>query len=541
MPIATCLLRGLGHALAVGEEFTVTKSNRALRRKVPTGLVLLGFAREVILVTLVALADNDRTRILGWLGCKAHAPCAKRRLLSRQRFSASQTTAERSKMADAGGVRLFDANPWLAAREIHHMRRALLLPVFFITYALAYVDRANYGFGAAAGMARALHLTESRSALLAALFFLGYCAFQVPGMLLARRWSVSRLAFLALILWGALAALTGVIRGFAWLALDRLLLGVAESIIFPAMLLLLTHWFVRAERSRANTYLILANPITVLGMSAITGFLIQSVGWQRMFVIEGLPAVLWAFPWIAVMRDHPTEAAWMDPEQAARLELEIRAQQPDLALPEGERALLRSILLRRDVLQLCLQYFCWSLGVYGFVLWLPTIVRRGAELSMGSTGLLSAAPYLLAVPLMILAGRIADRTLRPQQVVWPFLLLAGVAMLGSFFLAEHSFPLAFVCLVLAGGCMFAPYGPFFAILPERAPQEVVGEAFALVNSFGALGGFAGSYLVGLLHAVTGSQAAGYLLMSLALLAAALLVYRLPRLSAASSVRELHHA
>ncbi len=421
------------------------------------------------------------------------------------------------------------------------MRRTFLLPVFFITYALAYVDRANYGFGAAAGMARTLHLTESRSALLAALFFLGYSAFQVPGMLFARRWSATRLAFLALLLWGVLASLTGVIRNFAWLALDRLLLGVAESIIFPAMLLLLTHWFVRAERSRANTALILGNPVTVLWMSAITGYLIESVGWQRMFLIEGLPAVLWAFLWIAVMRDHPTQAPWMDPEQAARLELEICAQQPDLASPDGERTALKSILLRCDVLQLCLQYFCWSLGVYGFVLWLPTMVRRGADLSMGRTGLLSAAPYLLALPLMILAGRISDRTLRRQQVVWPFLLLAGIAMLGSFFFAGNSFPLAFVCLVLAGGCMFAPYGPFFAILPERVPQTVLGEAFALVNSFGALGGFAGSYLVGLLHAVTGRQTAGYLLMSLALLLSALLVFRLPRVSASSSVRELNHA
>jgi nitrate/nitrite transporter NarK len=160
---------------------------------------------------------------------------------------------------------------------------------------------------------------------------------------------------------------------------------------------------------------------------------------------------------------------------------------------------------------------------------------------MGRTGLLAAAPYLLAVPLMIFAGRISDRTLRRQEVVWPFLLLAGVTMLGPFFLAGRSFPLAFACLLLAGGCMFAPYGPFFAIVPERAPQKVVGEVFALVNSSGALGGFAGSYLVGLLHALTGSQAAGYLLMALALLLSALLVYRLPRLSAVSSVRELHHA
>src|SRR5579875_1616530 len=103
------------------------------------------------------------------------------------------------------------------------MRRAFLLPVAFLTYSLAYLDRANYGFGAAAGLAQTLHITESRSALLGALFFLGYFAFQIPGMLVARRYSSTRLAFFALLVWGILAALTGIIRNFAWLAVDRLL------------------------------------------------------------------------------------------------------------------------------------------------------------------------------------------------------------------------------------------------------------------------------------------------------------------------------
>ena len=227
------------------------------------------------------------------------------------------------------------------------MRRTLLLPIFFITYALAYMDRANYGFGAAAGMAQSLHITEGRSALLAALFFLGYFAFQVPGMLLARKLSVTRLVFFALISWGILAALTGVIRSFAWLAADRLLLGVAESIIFPAMLLLLTRWFTRAERSRANTFLILGNPMTVLWMSAATGFLIEYFGWQWAFIIEGIPAVLWAFVWISLVRDEPAQARWIDPIKAGELEAEILAQQTPVSEQDKASRSLERILFRR--------------------------------------------------------------------------------------------------------------------------------------------------------------------------------------------------
>ena len=410
------------------------------------------------------------------------------------------------------------------------MRRALLLPVVFVTYSLAYLDRANYGFGAAAGLAQTLHITEGRSALLGALFFLGYCAFQVPGMLVARRFSATRLVFLALIVWGALAALTGVIRSFAWLAVDRLLLGVAESVIFPAMLLLLTRWFTRAERSRANTILMLGNPVTVLWMSAITGFLIQRFGWQRTFIVEGIPAILWAFVWVSLVQDEPRAARWLSTAAAEALEAEILAQQPVLD-PTEEAPRLSQVLLRGDVLLLSAHYFCWSLGVYGFVLWLPTIVHRGAALSLGKTGLLSAIPYLVAIVLMLIVAQASDRTLKRQEFVWPFLLLAGAAMLGSFLLARHSFALAFVCLVVAGGAMYAPYGPFFAIIPERVPRAVAGEAFAMINSCGALGGFAGSYLVGLLRVLTGSQQAGYLLMSVALFVSALLLLLLPRMPA----------
>jgi MFS family permease len=156
-----------------------------------------------------------------------------------------------------------------------------VLPAVFITYSLAYLDRANYGFGAAAGLAASLRIDGRQSSLLSALFFLGYFIFQVPGVILARKRSATRLVALSLVAWGSLAAMTGVLHSFWMLALVRFLLGVAESFIFPAMLLLITRWFTRQERSRANTILMLANPITVLWMSAITGFLILGVWMDR--------------------------------------------------------------------------------------------------------------------------------------------------------------------------------------------------------------------------------------------------------------------
>ena len=142
---------------------------------------------------------------------------------------------------------------------------------------------------------------------------------------------------------------------------------------------------------------------------------------------------------------------------------------------------------------------------------------------MAKTGLLSALPYCAAIALMLFVSHVSDKTLKRQSLVWPFLLVSGIALTGSFLLAEKSFTLTFICLVIGGGCMYAPCGPFFAIVPERVPRNVAAEVMALINSCGALGGFAGSYLVGLLQAITGNARAGYMLMSLSLICSAVLM------------------
>lgn len=417
--------------------------------------------------------------------------------------SASSTSIDR----DDAGVAASMRNRWL-----------FLLPAVFVTYSLAYLDRANFGFGAAAGMAATLHITGSQTSLLGSLFFLGYFAFQLPGAAVAKRVGVTRLVFVLLIAWGIFAALTGVIHVFWLLAIDRVLLGIAESLIFPAMVYLLSSWFTRAERSRANAFLIIGNPGTVLWMSVVTGYLIQSFGWQKTFIIEGLPSIAWAVIWIAIVRDRPSQAHWMTPYAAQLLESALAQEQVGIA----SVGTVRKALVRPDVLLLSAQYFFWSLGIYGFVLWLPTMVRQGAASTMGWTGILSAIPYFAAVLLMSLVAYVSDKTQRRQSLVWPFLLLAGIALLGSFLLAQRSFPMAFVCLVIGGACMYAPYGPFFAIIPERLPRNVIPEVLALINSAGALGGFVGTYFVGLLQALTGTSRAGFLLMSVALFCSAIL-------------------
>ncbi|MFY9748819.1 MAG: MFS transporter [Acidobacteriaceae bacterium] len=390
-----------------------------------------------------------------------------------------------------------------------------ILPAVFITYSLAYLDRTNYGFGAAAGLAQTLHISGYQSSLLGALFFLGYFLPQIPGIILVQRHSARLLIFLALVAWGGFAALTGVIHTYWLLAFDRFLLGVAESFVFPALLIVLTRWFTRSERSRANSLMILANPVTVLWMSAVTGFLIRARGWQQAFILEGVVAMVWGGFWLLLMSDRPKNARWLSP--AARADLEAVLDHEQRRLPQFANFWIA--FRQPNVLRLSVNYFFWSLGIYGFVLWLPVVIRNSTRTGMGTTGLVAALPYLVSVVVMVVVSHYSDRSSQRQKYVWPLLMLGGIALAGSFFSVDRSFPVAYACLTVAACCMYAPYGPFWAMVPELLPRNVVGETMALINCIGALGGFFGTWLVGVLQTFTGSSAAGFLLMSLSLILA----------------------
>ena len=393
-----------------------------------------------------------------------------------------------------------------------------LIPVVFITYSLAYLDRANFGFAAAGEMARDLHITPGMSSLLGSLFFLGYFFFQIPGAHYASKYSARKLIFWSLILWGACATATGMVSNVTALIGIRFLLGIVESAVFPAMLILLSRWFTKSERSRANTFLILGNPATILWMSILSGYLINAYGWRWMFIIEGIPAIIWALFWWRLVDDRPKDARWLTQQEKEDFEAQLQREQEGIKPVRNYAAAFKS----KAVILFCLQYGLWSIGVYGFVMWLPSIIKAAPDMNIVATGWLSSIPYLFAIISMLTASYFSDKTLKRKVFVWPFLLIAAIAFYGSYLIGTSDFWLSFILLVIAGAAMYAPYGPFFAILPEILPANVVGGAMALINSFGALGSFAGAYLVGYLNGKSGNFGASYIFMAGSLLLSALI-------------------
>ncbi|EMH4110510.1 MULTISPECIES: MFS transporter [Serratia] len=393
-----------------------------------------------------------------------------------------------------------------------------IMPIVFITYSLAYLDRANFSFASAAGINEDLGITKGMASLLGALFFLGYFFFQIPGAIYAERRSVKKLIFWCLILWGGCASLTGVVSNIPMLAAIRFILGVVEAAVMPAMLIYISNWFTKSERSRANTFLILGNPVTVLWMSVVSGYLIHAFGWREMFIIEGIPAVIWAFCWWVLAKDKPAQAGWLSANEKQALQQQLDEEQKGIKAVRNYGEAFRS----RNVILLCVQYFAWSIGVYGFVLWLPSILRSGMQMGMVEAGWLSAVPYLAATIAMIVVSWASDKMQNRKLFVWPLLLIGALAFFGSYAVGTNHFWISYGLLVVAGAAMYAPYGPFFAIIPEMLPKNVAGGAMALINSMGALGSFFGSWFVGYLNGATGSPAASYMFMAIALVVAVVL-------------------
>lgn len=311
---------------------------------------------------------------------------------------------------------------------------------------------------------------------------------------------------------------TGLVSNVNLLIVIRFMLGVVESAVMPSMLIFLSRWFTKGERSRANTFLILGNPVTILWMSILSGYLVKSMGWRWMFILEGLPAIVWAFLWWRLVNDRPKDATWLTDQEKQALEDQLQREQQGIKPVKNYAEAFRS----KTVILLCLQYALWSIGVYGFVMWLPSIIHAAPHMGMVETGWLSSVPYVLAIAGMLLASYFSDKTLQRKVFVWPFLLVGAIAFYASYLVGTGNFWLSFVLLVIAGGAMYAPYGPFFAIITEILPRNVSGGAIALINSLGALGSFVGAYVVGYLNGTTGGFGASYIFMAGSLLLSAIL-------------------
>jgi ACS family tartrate transporter-like MFS transporter len=384
-----------------------------------------------------------------------------------------------------------------------------LLPFLFVLYIVAYLDRINVGF-AALQMKGELGFSDRVYGLGAGIFFAGYFFFQVPSNLALARFGARRWIAVIMVVWGIISASMIFVVSPRDFYLLRFLLGAAEAGFFPGMILYLRQWFPSAARARAIALFMTAAPLAGVIGGPISGLLLgvhggHLMGWQWLFLIEGLPAILLGGVALAFLTDRPEIATWLKPEERAWLIQQLA--QEEKPHPQASSGVF-SALTQVRVWMLVVVYLGVTTAAYGIGLWLPSLLRNVSGTSNIVVGLLSAIPYLATVVAMVLVGISSDRTGDRKWHLAGSAFSCAIALGCAAYSTSTTADVIFLSVTLMGA--FSMNGPFWATTTEMLTETSAAAGIAVINSLGNLGGFLGPYTIGLIRTWTGSFRGGLL-------------------------------
>lgn len=405
--------------------------------------------------------------------------------------------------------------------EKHTIRRITLrlIPFMFVLYIIAYLDRVNVGF-AALQMNTELQLSHAAFGFGSGIFFIGYFLFEIPSNLIlhkigARVW-IARI----MISWGVIASAMMFVTGPKSFYLLRFLLGLAEAGFFPGMVLYLTYWFPGRYLARNVALFMTATALAGVIGGPVSGALLTMhglwglSGWQWLFLLEGIPAVLLGIAVFFYLPERPEKSAWLPPEEKEWLQKRLAKEEQEKT-GQREQGLVQAIRSGR-VWVLCLIYFTLVVAMYGIALWMPLILKSITGFSNFIVGVVSVLPYLAAAAFMMITGISSDRTGERRLHMAGSLVLASIGFLLSVF--ADSLIGKVTGLMIAASGIWGALGPFWAFAGSFLSGTGAAGGFALINSIGNLGGFTGPYLMGFLRDSTGSYTEGMLLLGLIVLA-----------------------
>src|SRR5467141_2344314 len=380
-------------------------------------------------------------------------------------------------------------------------------------------------------MNKELAITSQQYKLLFGIFFFGYFFFEIPSNLLlhkigARIW-IARI----LITWGIVATLTGFVHTVHQLYIVRFLLGLAEAGYFPGIVLYLTYWFPQREQARALALLIAASPVTNILGAPVSGLILDHVHWLGisswcwLLILEGIPAIVFGFLTYFLLPNRPGEAKFLATDEKEWIRAELGREEQQKLDHRGYSAL--QALASGRVWHLILTYFGMTLGVWTLISWSPQLVKSlSSRYSNSMVGLLLTIPNLVGLAAMILVSGSSDRRLERRYHVAIPAIMAGTALVLLGTARSPFYSVALLCL-LAGG-VYSYFAPFWALPSEFLTGFSAAAGIALINSVGALGGFAGPYMIGAIAMRTGNLYAGLAIAGVPLFISATLVLLLPR-------------
>ncbi len=401
-----------------------------------------------------------------------------------------------------------------AARDVYAKVTWRIVPLLFLCYILAYLDRINIGF-AQLQMKSDLGFTDAVYGLGAGIFFLGYFLFEVPSNMLLVKIGARRTITRIMVVWGVISASMAFIHA-PWLFYTlRFLLGAFEAGFFPGIILYLMFWYPGAYRGRVIAIFSSASAFAGVVGGPLSGWILSDLagvggmtGWQWLFIVEGVPTILLGIFVFFYLDDQPADATWLTTGEKAVISRNLQAERSGMAGGGGHGlASLRSVLGHPILYLFALAWFCFICGIYMISFWLPTLVKGLGVASPLHIGLLTAIPFGLATAGMILIAMHSDHTLERRWHCAIPALVGAMALVGLNY-ANGQPVLSFVLLSIASICVFSTVPMLWSIPTAYLKGPGAAPAIALINSLGLLGGFVSPFTLGWIRTSTGSLALG---------------------------------
>jgi ACS family tartrate transporter-like MFS transporter len=402
-----------------------------------------------------------------------------------------------------------------------------LLPFLFLLFVIAFLDRVNVG-NAALEMTRDLSFSNSVFGWGSGIFFIGYLLFEIPGCLIVERWSARKWFSRIMVSWGITTMVMGFIHTPGQFYTVRVLLGAAEAGFFPGIIVYMTHWFRAEDRAKAGAFFMTAIPVANIIGSPVAGGLLGvhwlgMQGWRWLFIVEGIPAVVFGIATYFYLTDWPREAQWLSGEERGWITAELEREL--LAKKAVRTYTIWESMFQREVVQLTFVYFFAVSSIYSLTIWLPTYLKRASGMSNLAVTLLAMIPYLFVLFAMLLNGWHSDRTgERRWHTAFP-LMLSAAAFLFTILYGAH-FWVAFACLTVASTAnAFLP--AFWAMPSAFLGESGAAASIGLINSIGNLGSLATPAVIGYFLDRTQSFTPGFAYVIASLILATLLVLSIP--------------
>ncbi|MBV1777602.1 MFS transporter [Paeniglutamicibacter sp. ABSL32-1] len=388
-----------------------------------------------------------------------------------------------------------------------------LLPILLLCYTFAYLDRVNIGFAKLHMQEDVPLLTEAVFGIGAGLFFLAYACLEIPSNLLMHKVGARRTITRIMILWGLTSSSMMFVRDETSFYILRILLGIFEAGFAPGIILYLTYWYPARRMAAVMGIYMLAGPIGSILGSGVSAAIIAATdnlgglaGWQWMFVIQGLPCVLLGYIFWKSMADRPADAHWLTDQEKS-----VVAKAIDETAAGQTTHKFIDALREPSVYVMAAAYFGIMCGIYAVSFWLPTILKDNGVQSTFVIGMLTAIPYILTIPAMILLSRSSDRHQeRKWHAVVPSLVAAAGLTVAAF--TASNFVLSFVALCIAVCAVWGAYTVFWAVPSHHFGGTAAVGGIAFINTIGILGGFVAPTIMGFVREATGSTQGGLLTM-----------------------------